>query len=192
MIHSFNARGAKDTQDGVFLRGPRVLGVTKNWCLIFAIALISNSVSALPFNDDMVVTPFLRPGSSARGKVPGTVPIGSLAYYVANKDEAAKLSNPVPASAASISRGKRFYEINCSVCHGTYSSGTRTKGSVAEKSMMEGPDIGGATYKDRADGFFYGTILFGGLAVMPPLGFKLAPGQSWDIVNYLRHLQNAG
>ncbi len=38
------------------------------------------------------------------------------------------------------------------------------------------------------DGFLYATIRDGG-ALMPGQGDALSPRERWDIVNYLRHLQ---
>lgn len=157
--------------------------------LSIALSVTASLAHALPFNDDMVMTKNLRTGSTVRMPVEGTIAVGALEHRVANKDEATNLKNPIATSAESITRGKRSYEVNCSPCHGDYTASGRVKGVVAEKSILEAPDIGGALYKDRPDGLFFATIYFGGMAVMPAVGYKLAPEEAWNIVNYLRDLQ---
>ena len=158
-------------------------------CMLPSIAL------ALPFNKDMVDVQ-LRAGSATRPSVPGTVALGSLSYRVESKADAEQMANAVERDAASVGRGKRLFEVNCSACHGWYTPAGKVQPPVAKGVSGENgymglpaPDITAEMYKQRTDGFFYGTIHFGGMAIMPAYGWKLSPHEHWDIVNYVRHIQ---
>jgi len=54
---------------------------------------------------------------------------------------------------------------------------------------MSPPDLINDYYRQKSDGYLYGTIHFGGLAVMPGLGWKLSPEEHWDIINFIRQVQ---
>lgn len=165
-------------------------GVVRRTAILAVLAgvLISREASALPFNDDMVDIQ-KRTGAIMRQKVPGTVPVGSSAYYLAKKADAENLTNPLKDDPNSVASGQRLWMINCSPCHGDISKKPYTAGYVASKLPLVPPDPTGDAYKSRTDGFFYGTIHFGGAALMPPLGWKLSPNEHWDIINYIRSEQ---
>lgn len=157
--------------------------------LLSAVACLGPAISyALPFNTDMYHGQPIT-GDVMRPKAIGSVPMGSLDRYVESKEEAAKLENPLKGDFASALAGERLYAVNCSPCHGTYSGGRQASiGAVAK--FMPGPDLTAELYKSRSDGFFYSTIHFGGMALMPGYGYKLSPKEHWDIVNYIRKVQN--
>lgn len=156
---------------------------------VSVVVSLVTEVSALPFNTDMSHTQILRSGSVARDKVKGTVPLGSAASYLEKKEDAFTLVNPVAADAVSISNGERLWSINCTPCHGFYSDdGKYTPGQV--NKFMPGPDVTADMYKQKPDGFFYGTINFGGIVLMPGYGWKFSATEHWDIVNYIRKIQS--
>lgn len=149
-------------------------------------------LAALPFNDDMVDVQ-KRTGSVMRGKVPGTVAVGSVAGP-ATKEEAKKLVNPMKGDPLSIKNGKRLFQINCESCHGDIAKVPYAPGAVSinSKGYIPGIPLGDKGYMSgmyAEDGIIYATIQFGGLAIMPPLGWKLSPSEHWDIVNYVRQVQ---
>lgn len=148
----------------------------------------SRQVSALPFNDDMVDVQ-KRTGVMMRQKAPGSVAVGMSQYYVESKAEAENLVNPVKPDEGSLLRGRRLFAVNCTPCHGDISKKPYVAGYVAAKLPLIPPDPTTDAYKARSDGFFYGTIHFGGAALMPALGWKLSPNEHWDIVNYIRSQQ---
>lgn len=156
---------------------------------ILALVLVApRLVWSLPFNTDMYHGQPIT-GDVMRPKAPGSVPMGSLERRVESKDEAAKLTNPVEPSYLSVANGERLFAVNCAPCHGTFSNGKQqSMGAVAK--YMPGPDLTAQLYKDRTDGFFYSTIYFGGMALMPGYGYKLSPTEHWDIINYIRKFQN--
>lgn len=144
--------------------------------------------SALPFNDDMHHTRVLRTGSSARGKPVGSIPIGSPWATITSKEDAMKLTNPIKGDKVSELNGERLFAVNCSPCHGTYTPQGRVMTPIV--GMQFAPDISSEAYRIRSDGDMFGVIHFGGMAIMPAYGFKFSVTEHWDIVNYLRKVQN--
>ncbi len=145
---------------------------------------------ALPFNDDMVDNQ-KRTGVIMRGAPEGSVPVGFEAPQPKSKAEAGSLANPVPAEPQSVESGNRLFRVNCYPCHGDISTSPYQPGPVAvnSKGSIPGMDIGDKLYLDKTDGYIYATIHFGGLAIMPGLGWKLSDGEHWDVINYLRSVQ---
>jgi len=149
--------------------------------------LAVTEASALPFNDDMVDVQ-KRTGTIMRQKAPGTVAIGMSDYYVASREEAEKLINPVKSSPSSLAKGKRLFAVNCLPCHGDISKKPYEPGAVGKKTLQTPPDLTADTYKTRTDANIYATIHFG-IRLMPGHGWKLSPTDHWDIVNYIRNQQ---
>lgn len=164
---------------------------------VFAGALLSCAVAfALPFNDDMVHSKndkgghlYYSTGQIMREKPAGSIALGQLDYDVKSKDDAAKLQNPIKGDKKSALVGKRLFQVNCSPCHGNIEAQTYAPGPVAAK-FASPPDISQEPYRSqRSDGYIYGVMNFGGLAIMPAVGWKLSPTEHWDIINYIRQVQ---
>lgn len=158
--------------------------------VVFLLTLFGAAgASALPFNSDMVDAQ-MRTGSVMRPSVPGTVSIGSLKNRVEDKAAAEKLTNPLVGDKDSPARGKRLFSANCSPCHANIEANPYVMSEAAKKGMA-GPNLSEAPYDSRTDGNIYGTIHFGGMALMPGYGWKLSPTEHWDIINYIRVVQKA-
>ncbi len=98
-------------------------------------------------------------------------------------------SSPVPATEESLARGQELYTVNCASCHGSKGGGD---GKVGEVWAPSPPAIGGSDYQEKlSDGAFYFYIMTG-KNNMPHFGNKLNTREVFDIVNHLRHLQQAG
>jgi len=114
-----------------------------------------------------------------------------LLYKSGVPSEARDAPNPVPFNEASIDRGAELYKLNCAQCHGAKGLGD---GGVGQKwggpSVV--PHIGDAAkYGDKSrypDGFFYHNIVVG-KNLMPSFGYKMTAREVWDVVNYVRALQ---
>jgi len=98
--------------------------------------------------------------------------------------EATKEANPVKPTPESLAKGKKFYGMDCAMCHGDKGDG---KGDLA--SDMKGitdftdPD----SLKGRTDGeLFYMTRQ--GKGEMPPEGDRAKKDDIWNMVNYIRSL----
>lgn len=118
---------------------------------------------------------------------PKTTPAPATAY-AAIPVQAAKQANPVKSSPESLSRAKKWWTLDCAMCHGANGDG---KGSLATDMKLKLVDFTDpATLKDRTDGeIFY--IIKNGHQDMPPEGDRIKPEENWDLVNYVRSLSKA-
>lgn len=105
--------------------------------------------------------------------------------YSAIPVEAARAENPVKPSPESIARAKKWWTIDCAMCHGKEGNG---KGETAQDMKLAIKDFTDpATLKDRTDGeIFY--IIKNGHEDMPPEGQRVKAEENWDLVNYVRSL----
>jgi mono/diheme cytochrome c family protein len=105
--------------------------------------------------------------------------------YAAIPVEAAKQSNPVKSSPESIARAKKWWTLDCAMCHGKDGDG---KGETATEMKLKIADFTDpTTLKDRTDGeIFY--IIKNGHDDMPPEGQRVKVEENWDLVNYVRSL----
>jgi mono/diheme cytochrome c family protein len=94
-------------------------------------------------------------------------------------------TNPTPSSAASLENGRKYFSINCAVCHGDLGHGD----GPATKFGMPGINIVLDITKGRSDGYIYGMIR-NGRGLMPPYN-RIEESDRWDVVNYVRALQGA-
>ena len=109
---------------------------------------------------------------------------GSSAYS-AIPVQAAKQANPVKSSPESIARAKKWWTMDCAMCHGKDGDG---KGNLATDMKLKLVDFTDpTTLKDRTDGeIFY--IIKNGHQDMPPEGDRIKTDDGWDLVNYVRSL----
>ncbi len=95
------------------------------------------------------------------------------------------LTNPTPPSPASLVNGRKYYTINCSVCHGDTGAGN---GPATQNGYgMPAINIISATTQARSDGYIYG-MLRNGRGLMPSYN-RIEEMDRWDVVNYVRALQ---
>jgi mono/diheme cytochrome c family protein len=105
--------------------------------------------------------------------------------YSAIPVEAARQANPVKSSPESLARAKKWWDMDCAMCHGKEGNG---KGDLAKDLKAKIADFTDPkTLKDRSDGeIFY--IIKNGHQDMPPEGERVKPEENWDLVNYVRSL----
>ncbi len=107
--------------------------------------------------------------------------------YAAIPAEAAKKANPVKSSPESLDRAKKWWKLDCAMCHGKDGDG---KTDLAADLKMKLDFTDPNTLKDRTDGeIFY--IIKNGHQDMPPEGPRLKGEENWDLVNYVRSLAKA-
>lgn len=114
-----------------------------------------------------------------------TVPGFAVSYsnMPATIDSMAGLRNPTPPDSASLANGRKYYTINCAVCHGMtgQGDGTATKYGVFPFPLASGPAL------SRTDGYIFGMIR-NGRGNMPSYN-RIEEKDRWDVVNYVRALQ---
>jgi mono/diheme cytochrome c family protein len=98
-------------------------------------------------------------------------------------DSMAGIANPTAVSPASLENGRKYYTINCAVCHGLTGQGD----GPAVKYGMAGINITMDMTKNRTDGYIYGMIR-NGRGLMPTYN-RIEEMDRWDVVNYVRALQ---
>ncbi|MGA8860842.1 MAG: cytochrome c [Candidatus Sulfotelmatobacter sp.] len=105
--------------------------------------------------------------------------------YSAIPVAAARQTNPVKSSPESLARAKKWWDMDCTMCHGKEGNG---KGDLASDMKVKVADFTDPnTLKDRTDGeIFY--IIKNGHQDMPAEGERVKPEENWDLVNYVRSL----
>lgn len=97
------------------------------------------------------------------------------------------MTNPIPATAASIERGQQAFQANCVQGHGVTGRGD---GPVAASLDPPPADFTAAHSSAHLDGEFFTWIKFGKPpTAMPAFGDNLSDEEIWDLVNYVRALQ---
>lgn len=157
----------------------------------FVVILQVNYAAGFPFNEDMVDGQ-IKTGQIARPGEEKGIALGSIAReFGQDRASVLGLQNPLKADADSLWSGRRIFNAQCSACHGYYSdSGERTASPVS-KFVPTAPDLGAPEIAAKPDGHFFQYMHFGGVAVMPPYGYKLSTTEHWDIVNFIRVVQQS-
>ena len=109
----------------------------------------------------------------SRAALPGTI------------DSMASIPNPIQPDARSLMNGRKYFTINCAVCHGYEGKGD---GPVVAKGFPGIPLVGAASpAPGRTDGYIWGMIR-NGRGLMPTYN-RIEEFDRWDVVNYVRGLQ---
>jgi mono/diheme cytochrome c family protein len=105
--------------------------------------------------------------------------------YAAIPVEASQQANPVKSSPESLARAKKWWALDCEMCHGKAGNGKGETAVEMKLAMMDftKPDA----LKDHTDGeLFY--IIKNGHNDMPAEGPRVKTEEAWDLVNYVRSL----
>jgi len=101
-------------------------------------------------------------------------------------EKAAKTSNAVKTSAASVSEGKALWSQHCSSCHGKTGLGD---GSKAAQLKTTPPDFTKASFQSQSDGSLFYKVSEG-RDDMPNFKKKLPEADDiWNLVNFMRTLK---
>jgi mono/diheme cytochrome c family protein len=97
--------------------------------------------------------------------------------------DAAGQANPIKSSGESLTRGKKIYSYECSMCHGDDGGGT---GDLAKNMKAKMPNFRDpSTLKGQSDGsIFY--IIKSGKGEMEGEGARVKTDDVWNLVNYTR------
>jgi mono/diheme cytochrome c family protein len=101
--------------------------------------------------------------------------------------DAAKLKNPVAASASSLAAGKKLYDAQCASCHGTAGKGDGKAGALLKPPPS---DLSDADWKHgSSDGEIFTVIRDGARQTgMRAYGSRIPANDIWNLVNYVRSL----
>ena len=99
-------------------------------------------------------------------------------------DSMSALVNPTAPDSVSLANGRKYFVINCAVCHGMAGKGDGT----ATRYGMPGISLA-PTPAPRTDGYIFGVIR-NGRGMMPSYN-RIEEKDRWDVVNYIRGLQGS-
>lgn len=121
-----------------------------------------------------------------------TKPVGFRPYkFKTDPDGAAKnLRNPLSAdfSDSVLKLGSKYYETNCTVCHGMRGDGN---GPLKTKYPIPIPSLLSEKVRKWSDGSIYHVITMG-QGTMGAYASHIPDKYRWQTVNYIRKLQNTG
>jgi mono/diheme cytochrome c family protein len=154
--------------------------------LIVTIILFMGSGLAYgwPWSTDMSKQPSIKPQRAPRVPPLDSIPIQGKERPMDRVEAGKKLHNPVKPTPASIQNGKQLFNIYCVPCHGSEAKGD---GPVSKKFTTPS-NLTSEESRNRADGYIFATIRQGGTS-MPSQADGISLQETWDIVNYLRTLQ---
>ncbi len=119
----------------------------------------------------------------------GAVPVTGRGPAFA-PEELGQLENPVDADEASTARGQVLFNTNCVVCHGAQGNGDGLMAPQFETYGARPPaDLTAERLQDVPDSYIYSVIYNGLGQYMPPFRNLIDGDAIWDLVNYVRSLQ---
>ncbi len=105
-------------------------------------------------------------------------------FNITPKQKARK--NPVPFTDVAVEQGKKLYESQCAMCHGSNGKGD---GDLARALKIAPPDFTKpSVLAKRTDGELF-TIIGEGTTPMPGQKHRMSDLQRWELVDFLRSLQ---
>jgi mono/diheme cytochrome c family protein len=133
------------------------------------------------------VKPYARPIPPVEGTVPVTGADPSVDVKTADR-----LVNARTRTSESLNRGQFLYQTYCQVCHGEGGKGDGPISALAGGPFPAVRNLTDAVARQRSDGYLYGVIVNAqamGRGLMPHYGDKVRGPDRWDVVNYVRSLQ---
>ena len=98
---------------------------------------------------------------------------------------ATDVTNPIPNTVTSVTRGAELYQANCAACHGVDARGG---GPQAGTTPVRPPDLRSGHLSGHADGDIYYWITNGLPGGISAWESTLSETDRWHLVNYLRSI----
>lgn len=145
--------------------------------------LLTYRIVRLPWIDGMDKSPATGYQEGPRRTVPAeSVPIDGPVLIAGQP-----ASERIDSSDDSVARGQVLFGINCAMCHGPDAGGD----GPFKKYLPEIPALTSDRVRSMSDDEIFLVITLGRNR-MPALGENLTPGETWDVVNYVRSLPATG
>jgi mono/diheme cytochrome c family protein len=151
--------------------------------------IFSNDIVKIDWISFMEIQPSFRPMEHPLPVAARSIPVEGAAYIPGQGAP----TNPVPADAVSVERGRILFSVTCVQCHGPQADGN---GVIGGALMFPPANLTGELVQNKADGALFLTISngiqgTGGQIHMPALNENLTVRDRWDVVNYIRTLNAA-
>ena len=150
--------------------------------LLGFLMLFSYDVIKIDWVSFMKIQPASQPMEHPLPVPTDSIPIDGAAYVLAEGVPV----NPVPADAASLTRGAELFRINCMLCHGPEGEGN---GPISTYLQNKPANLSGVAVQALSDGGIFMIISQGVPGKMPALNENLLVRERWDVVNYVRTLK---
>jgi mono/diheme cytochrome c family protein len=157
--------------------------------LLSVLMIFSNDIVKIDWISFMEIQPSFRPMEHPLPVAARSIPVEGAAYIPGQGAP----TNPVPADAVSVERGRILFSVTCVQCHGPQADGN---GVIGGALMFPPANLTGELVQNKADGALFLTISngiqgTGGQIHMPALNENLTVRDRWDVVNYIRTLNAA-
>lgn len=143
----------------------------------------------LQYMPDMADSPKVRTQQSFINPPDHSMPINAIIYpedwSIADREFRSPYRPGLGNYDEILTQGEHLYNTFCAVCHGEDGAG---QGYMGASYPMAVPDITRDELKQRSDGYYFMQISQGG-AIMPAYGHAISPLERWQIVAYIRKLQ---
>lgn len=119
--------------------------------------------------------------------VKGTIARGqALPDHLTSADTSAyrAMKNPYTFSEEELAHGKRLYNIQCGICHGTDLDGNGPLYASGKFAAMPA-NLNADNIKNLSDGSYYHTIMYG-KGMMGSYASQLDHKQRWQVIAYIR------
>ncbi len=147
-----------------------------------ALLLFSYDIIKIEWISFMEIQPSFKPMEDPLPVAARSVPVDGAAFVPGLGAPA----NPVAADEVSVTRGRQLYDINCAQCHGLDGLGNGIIGAALNNKPA---NLASERLIGLADGAIFLTISNGVPQRMPALNENLNVRDRWDVVNYVRVLQ---
>lgn len=160
---------------------------------------LDDLLATVPFFSFMQESPALDPYEAPRDAPPNAVPYAAPGGVppIARPQSTqanllaleAEIDNPLPMTPEVIEAGQELFLTHCAVCHGPTGDG---RGPVVGQNRLPPivPPLATGNATTLSDEYIYGVIWVG-RGLMPPYGVRVHDLERWQIVNYIRQMQQA-
>ena len=149
---------------------------------------IEDAIGKVDWFSNMRDQPAVEPFEEAARMPPeGTVAVGAGVPLAPLPDDYRGVPNTVPATEASLERGKEQYDIFCSVCHGPEGQGGGSIEGPFPRGLIN--NLTTERAREYPDGYIFG-MMSAGRGLMPNYR-RIPQADRWHIVNYVRQLQRS-
>jgi mono/diheme cytochrome c family protein len=156
---------------------------------VASIAMSAPAAWSFPWDIDMYRGATVQPLAEAPRVMPdGTMPTTGGEAPMTREQMTAVEHNPLQPTPNDLAAGKSLYTTNCAPCHGDSGHGD---GPVVHLLKTPPKDLITGVSKDLPDGYLYGTIRDGGIA-MPSYADAMSIHERWQVVMFVRSLQHPG